>query len=214
MPSQTLKASTTPVTKDWFMLGLVSGMGAAAGRLIVNHILYAAGWPTRKFASVSGSFVLGKKTRLWGLIPSASPTPLEYTVGYTSDIMLGGIFGTEMAFISAHTPAGHELWKGVVKGAVLGSSTLIIGKQLKMAGLDGMSSEETATMLGMTTLFGALNGIILGKYGGSLIAQSHPILTKEVTNEQFTQGRIQYDPQESTLACASSIRGGPSSHSQ
>lgn len=180
----------TPIIKDWLFLGMTTGMMASVAKSLVNYALDKAGVPTIQHGMLAGNMVLGKRDRLWGLIPGGPRTPREHVVGYVADTVAGAGFGAALSYIYAKSPAGNEALKGALGGAILGFMTLAVGNQLNVSNFRKLTAGKVATLVGTSALFGGLEGMVIGKYGAKLATQSHPVLVKNVSDESFERGRL------------------------
>lgn len=182
--------ANTPVRKDWFVLGFLTGAASSVAKTATNAILAKSGLPTQCYGIMATSAILGKKTILGGRIENPPKTPSEWAIGYTTDALMGGLFGAGMSYVLAKTPPGNEFFKGAVGGAALWAGTQMIGRQLQLSGFVPARACEMATLLAVNTLFGGLTGLALGRWGASVVEQSHPILVKETSNREFHKGRL------------------------
>ncbi|HHW13981.1 MAG TPA: hypothetical protein GXX28_03485 [Firmicutes bacterium] len=180
----------TPIVKDWLFLGMATGMAASVVKSLVNYALDKAGVPTIQHGTLAGNMVLGKRDRLWGLIPGGLRTPKEHLVGYAADTVAGAAFGAALSYVYAKSPPGNETLKGALGGAVLGLVTLSAGNQLDVSAFRKLTAGKVAALVGTSALFGGLEGMVIGKYGSKLATQSHPVLVKNVSDRSFERGRL------------------------
>lgn len=185
-------STNTPVRKDWFLLGLLTGMGCSVAKSLLGVAAQRAGIPAKPYASLAGNMMMGARPRLGGLVQGGLSTPEEKLVGAAADTIAGGAFGVALGYVYAKSPPGHEVVKGALGGAALGTLTLAVGRQLRVSGFQNMTVRNAAIHLGLSTFFGGLEGLILGQYSSRLVQQSHPVLVKEVSDQQFETGRLHY----------------------
>lgn len=179
-----------PMIKDWFMLGFSVGAVSSLCKSVFNEIIHKAGVPTIRYGSVAAGLVLGKKPRLFGIIPARPRTKQEWMLGYATDIFMGGIFGAAVAYMKTKMPPGYAIHKGAILGAAIGGGTLILGNELRVDHLIKLKPVKITTFLSTAALFGGLEGAFLQKYNTQMVTQSHPTLTKQVSDQSFYQQQI------------------------
>jgi hypothetical protein len=162
-------AKNTPLIKDWFLLGMVTGMAASVAKAVVNYGLDKAGVPTIPHQTLASSMLLRKRARLGGLLTRPPASAGQKLLGYAADTFAGGAFGVALSYLNARTPAGNEAAKGALGGATLGMLTLAAGNGLNLAGFRRLKTGQAATVLGLDALFGGLAGVIFGRYGAKLV---------------------------------------------
>ncbi len=179
----------TPITKDWLMMGMLTGVGGAIAKNIVNYALYKKNIPTVLYASIAGGAVLGKRAS-FGIIPKHPKTAAEWTIGYVGDLVLGGLFGTTLAYVITKSPPGNETAKGFGGGVTLWATTLAVGNFFAIDGLARIKPTQMASLLGVSAIFGGVQGYFLGKYREGMIEQSYPIMVQETSDKQFKRRRM------------------------
>lgn len=183
-------AKNTPFLKDWFLLGMTTGMTASVAKSMVNYALDKAGIPTVGYSTLAGNMVLGRRGWLGGLVRGGPRTLGDRLIGHVLDTIVGGAYGVTLSYVYSKTPPGNEATKGMLGGAALGAATLALGNQWNVTGFHRLTAGKIATLLAMSTLFGGLEGWVLGRYGAKLAAQSHPVLVKAVSNKAYERGRL------------------------
>lgn len=179
----------TPITKDWLMMGIVTGIAGTLAKDLLNYGLYENKIPTVRYANIAGGTILGKKAT-FGVIPKKPRTTSEWAIGYVADIILASFFGTSLAYLITKSPPGNEIIKGIAGGGILWATTLGFGNLLAIDGLARVKPNQMATLLGTSVLFGGVQGYFLGKYRENLIEQSYPIMVQQTSDTQFKQKRL------------------------
>lgn len=185
----------TPLSKDWLALGIATGISSSILKSATNYGLHRASVPTISFGGMAADAILGHKTRWRSALffQPQNPTlkrPADRVLGYSADALLGGIFGAALSYILAKSPPGNEFFKGSAAGAILWFITIELGSNLKIQKVQKANAKQLFTILAMNALFGGLEGMVMGKQGTRLIQQSHPVLVKNVTDEEFEKGRL------------------------
>lgn len=181
----------TPFRKDWFLLGFATGAVSSIGKNLANLVLYEAGVPTLFYGSMASGMMLGKRDRFGGLLRNGPRNRGEWAIGYMADAMLGGVFGAGLAYLHTKTPPGNELAKGAITGALLGGTTLVGGRMMKLDALARATPAQSIAVVATSAIFGALQGAVLGRMGSSMIAQSHPIMVQQTSRRAFDRERVQ-----------------------
>ncbi|MBS3982992.1 MAG: hypothetical protein KGZ41_04260 [Dethiobacter sp.] len=192
----------TPITKDWLMMGIVSGVAGTMAKDLLNYVLDKNNIPTVRYASIASGTILGKRA-IFGIIPKKAKTTDEIALGYVADIILASFFGTTLAYLITKSPPGNEIVKGIAGGGILWATTLGVGNLLAIDGLARINPKQMASLLSTSALFGGVQGYLLGKYRENLIEQSYPLMVQETSDQQFKQKRMSRKrraPQASALA--------------
>lgn len=179
----------TPITKDWLMLGMLTGVGGAIAKELVNYGLFKKNIPTVRYASIAGGAVLGKRAT-FGIIPKKPRTTAEWAIGHVGDIVLGGLFGSTLSYVISKSPPGNEITKGIGGGVTLWATTLAFGNLLNLDGLARIKPNQMASLLAVSALFGGTQGYFLGKYREGLIEPSYPIKVQETSDDQYKSRRM------------------------
>jgi hypothetical protein len=183
-------AKNTPIIKDWFMFGFTVGVVSSVAKTFFNAAIHKAGVPTIRYGSVAAGLVLGKKPRLFGIIPAKPRTRGEWLIGYATDAFMGGIFGASVAYLKTKMPPGYAVHKGAILGAAIGGGSLILGNELRIDHMIKLSPIKISTFIATAALFGGLEGTFIQRFGTKMITQSHPTLTKEVSGQTFQEQRL------------------------
>lgn len=166
-------AKNTEFTKDWFVLGAITGIGATIVKNIYNRIGDRLGLKVINYDSLASGVILGKKAKFFGASPNHPVNKGEWTIGYLANIVYGMLFGVASSSVYVKTPPGNEIAKGIIIGAGWWAINLTIGNQLKLDGLTKVKPSALGYSLLAHMLYGASQGWILSKYGTKLTHQSH-----------------------------------------
>lgn len=150
-----------PISEDWFMLGLTTGVAASVAKSLVNLGLRQAGVPTVPYHTFAGGWVLGKKPWFQARVPGEPRTTGEKALGHVAETLYGGLFGIGIAYVLAHTPPGHESIKGAIGGAACWA--FVTASLNQVARPRRFSGGQMATLLGMNLFYGALQGALIGR---------------------------------------------------
>lgn len=177
----------TPIRKDWFILGLAAGMASSGVKSAINWLLGKSGLPTAPYGLMAGNMVLGKREPSW--LPGLKPvrTRGEIWIGRISDVIFGGAFGVASAYLMSKSPPGNEIFKGALGGSILWALTFMVPNQMRVSKL---KPAEMGTLLLTDIIFGMVHGAIIGRYGSSLVRESHPVPVEPVSERSFNKGRL------------------------
>ncbi|MBS3897661.1 MAG: hypothetical protein KGZ54_03680 [Dethiobacter sp.] len=179
----------TPITKDWLMMGIATGVAGTLAKDLFNYGLYKKNIPTVRYASIASGTILGKRAT-FGIIPKKAKTRGELALGLVADIILASFFGTTLTHLIIKSPPGNEIIKGIAGGGILWATTLGFGNLLAIDGLARIKPNQMASLLGSSALFGGVQGYFLGKYREKMIEQSYPIMVQETSDLQFRKKRM------------------------
>lgn len=91
------------------------------------------------------------------------------------------------------TPPGNEIVKGIIGGSSLWAVVTGIGRLTRIGGFEKATAAKLTSLLATGVCYGAIHGWAIGKWGSSLVDQSHPVLVKPVSNRAFNRGRFNKD---------------------
>lgn len=182
-----MRNPNTPIIKDWYLLGLTTGIASAAVKSSLNYLASRVGFATSPYGALAGDMILGRRPHRWWAFHRPVRSRPEQMVGYLADLVFGGIFGVAASYVYSKTPPGNEILKGALGGSALWALTFMVPNQMSVSQL---KADQMVTLLGIDVLYGVMQGALIGRFGAKLIDQSHPVLVKPVTNQEFNRARL------------------------
>lgn len=170
----------SPMIKDWFLLGLVSGSVNALSKRTLSGILSKFNLKSLDYSVVAEEILTSGKLESTGVS--------KKVVGVLADIVIGSIFGMGLARVYATTPPGNEIVKGALGGGLIWGLSMMAGTHTGI--LKKVKSSEMLTTFIVDALFGAGLGFMVGRKQARVITQSHPVLVKVVSDDEFNEGRL------------------------
>ncbi|MBS4022508.1 MAG: hypothetical protein KGZ79_08805 [Dethiobacter sp.] len=175
----------TPTTKDWLVVGAITGVAGSAAKAAANFMLSKKNIPTVRYGRAAGSRLLGKRENLLRVIPSHTENKIDWAIGYAADAMLGGAFGAGLGYVFSKTAPGNEFFKGAAGGGAMWAATLSLGNKLRLSDLTKVKPRQMASMLAVSLLIGGMQGILLKSAALSLAGSPETVQTENDNDKQF-----------------------------